>query len=211
MRTQRNSFYRFGIRGILFSVACGLVLACLYPAPREPYLSGGGAPKASHAFSHKIHEETLKKYRFRCTDCHLYNLAYMESDKQINEAVTRAIKRAGMESCHFCHVKHPEETGKPLKCLDCHADIRPIRPKSHRAAWRITHGTRTGQTEVACSQCHSNRFCVQCHARRDRADRSYHKGSILMTHPIEARADPSTCRKCHQPSYCTRCHRFGRF
>ena len=208
MQTQRSPWLRFGNGGLLLLIASGLVFACFYPKTRE---SGQGVPKASRAFSHKDHEETLKKYRFRCTDCHLYDLAYLERDEKIRDEISKAITRAGLESCHFCHVKHPERVEAALKCLDCHADIRPIRPMDHRAGWKATHGTRIALSEVACSQCHSNRFCVQCHTRRDQADRNYHKGSIIVSHPIEARMDPARCQKCHQPAYCTRCHQFGRF
>jgi len=196
---------------IIFLVVYGSFFACFYPPERGSREPGQEAPKASSAFVHKIHEKVLDQDEFKCTDCHLYDLAYMSRDKVINEEITRALTRAGMESCHFCHREHPERTKVSLKCLDCHVDIQPIRPVNHRAGWRDSHGNRIAENDMACSQCHSNRFCVQCHARRDEASRAYHTGSALLSHPIEARADPTKCQKCHQAAYCTRCHKFGRF
>ena len=193
-------------------LACMAVLAaCLYSYPEDHSSGDRRGPKPSRAFSHKVHEGVLQQNHFHCTDCHLYDLAYMERDKKINEELTRAITRAGMESCHFCHLKHPEQVPVALKCVDCHADIRPIMPADHRAGWKTTHAQKIATSEVACAQCHSNRFCVKCHSRRDEADRVYHTGSAIVTHPTEARVDPAKCQKCHSSSYCVRCHQYGRF
>ena len=200
-------------KGFHLPLALCLIAACLYPPPPEPGLTTGrglGIRLAS-VFSHKDHKETLKEHQLLCTDCHLYDLAYLQRDRQINQEITKAITRAGFESCHFCHIQHPERVKVSLKCLDCHADIRPIQPKDHRAGWESSHGTKVSLSKTECSQCHSNRFCVRCHSRRDEAERNYHMGSALLSHPIEARADPAKCQKCHQASYCTRCHQFGRF
>ncbi|MEW6441536.1 MAG: hypothetical protein AB1640_11440 [bacterium] len=208
-------------RGTRFTLALAFplclvtALSCLYPfPPPEPGPTrdreGTGVPMSA-VFSHKEHETTLVENKLRCTDCHLYDLAYLQRDRQINEEITRALTQAGQESCHFCHVKEPEGIRVSLKCLDCHADIRPIRPRDHTAGWKSAHGARIELSETACSQCHSNRYCLRCHTRRDEAERSYHRGSALLSHPIEARADPGQCRACHQASYCTRCHRSGRF
>ena len=197
--------------GTVLLLVCVSLSACFYPQTTEPGVVGEKGPKASRAFVHKVHEEVLKRDEFKCTDCHLYDLAYLSRNREINEQVARVLTRAGAESCHFCHRYHPEKTKVALKCLDCHADIRPIRPANHRAGWRDSHGINVNGNDVACSQCHSNRFCVRCHTRRDQADRAYHTGSALLSHPIEARADPVRCQKCHQISWCTRCHKSGRF
>ena len=207
---------RYGIRPARESVAlalllCGTITACLYPSLPPSRVEGEQAPKAWVAFSHKIHEEVLEKDRFQCTDCHLYDLAYMQRDEAINREITKAVTRAGAESCHFCHIEHPEKTKRPLKCLECHADIRAIRPENHGAGWRSSHGPRIARNDVDCSSCHSSRFCVKCHMRRDEADRSFHTGVALVTHPIEARSNPVQCQKCHQFNWCTRCHKSGRF
>jgi len=186
-------------------------LHCLYPPARDSSRTEEGTSSAARVFAHRKHEETLKKEQFHCTDCHLYNLAYLERDKKINEAVTRVLTRAGKESCHFCHRDNPERTKTRLKCIDCHADIRPIRPADHRAGWQKSHGSQVDLGAVACNQCHSPRFCIECHTRRDEADRKFHTGSAIMTHPIEARANPARCQACHHPSYCLRCHKTGRF
>jgi len=197
--------------GVLMLLLCASISACLYsrqPAFRSP---GEQTPRAWTAFSHRVHEEALKENRFQCTDCHLYDLAYLQRDPKINEAVTRAITKAGMESCHFCHIEQPKQVKRSLKCLDCHADIRPIRPENHRAGWKVSHGDKMAQKELACDNCHSSRFCVKCHMRRDEADRSFHTGVALVSHPIEARADPVRCQRCHQLNWCTRCHKSGKF
>lgn len=208
---RKPAIRRLGTLIALLLLTCGSVAACLYPRLPASRLAGEQAPKAWTAFSHKTHEEVLEKNRFRCTDCHLYDLAYMQRDKKINEEITRAVTRAGAQSCHFCHIENPDEIKVSLKCLDCHADIRPIRPANHRAGWESSHGPRIAQAEVDCSSCHSSRFCVKCHMRRDEADRSFHTGSALLSHPIEARADPVRCQRCHQFNWCTRCHKSGRF
>jgi len=211
-----NAWAKPGIRRIRESTALllfflGSIASCLYPRLPPSRLAGEQAPKAWTVFSHKIHKEVLEEQRFRCTDCHLYDLAYMQRDKKINEEITKAVTRAGAQSCHFCHIEHPEKTKKALKCLECHADIRPIRPANHRAGWNSSHGPRIAQNDVDCSSCHSSRFCVKCHMRRDEADRSFHTGVALVSHPIEARADPVRCQRCHQFNWCTRCHKSGRF
>ena len=197
--------------GVLLILLYASISACLYSRLPPSRSQGGVTPRAWTAFSHKVHEEALKENRFQCTDCHLYDLAYMQRDEKINEEITREITQAGMESCHFCHIEHPREVKLSLKCLDCHADIRPIRPENHRASWKSSHGARVAQNKLACANCHSSRFCVKCHMRRDEADRSFHKGVALVSHPIEARADPVRCQRCHQLNWCTRCHKSGRF
>jgi hypothetical protein len=197
--------------GALLLLVCGSISACFYPPVTTSLAPGGTAPKASSAFVHKVHEEVLKQEKFQCTDCHLYDLAYMARDKAINQEISRALTRAGTESCHFCHIKHPKQVKVSLKCLDCHADIRPLRPENHRANWISSHSPKVAQNELACANCHSSRFCVKCHMRRDEADRSFHTGVAIVSHPIEARADPVRCQRCHQLSWCTRCHKSGRF
>jgi hypothetical protein len=192
-------------------VCMGILTACLYPSPKDSLPGEKQAPKPSSVFSHKVHEDILKQYHFHCTDCHLYDLAYKERDKKINEELTRAITRAGMESCHFCHTTHTEQVKVALKCVACHADIRPIIPADHRAGWKTTHANKIALSKVSCTQCHSNRFCVKCHSRRDEADRVYHTGAAIVSHPIEARVDPAKCQKCHTSAYCVRCHKSGRF
>jgi hypothetical protein len=188
-----------------------LFLHCLYPSVRNAGRPGGTGLVSTQAFSHGKHDDALKKEGFKCTDCHLYELAYMERDRKINEDLTRALTRAGKESCHFCHRTNAERTGVRLKCVDCHVDLRSIRPENHRTGWQTSHGTQVALSEVSCDQCHSNRYCIECHTRRDEADRRFHTGVAIVTHPVEARADPARCQACHHPSYCLRCHKTGRF
>jgi hypothetical protein len=208
---QRTGNLRPSLAGIVLLAVCAALTACFYPPEAGPRQAGRVAPQASSAFIHKVHEEVLKQNEFKCTDCHLYDLAFLARNEEINEEVARVLTRAGMESCHFCHREHPERVKAALKCIDCHADIRPIRPANHRAGWESSHGPMVAQNELACSNCHSSRFCVKCHMRRDEADRAFHTGVAIVSHPIEARADPTRCQKCHQISWCTRCHKSGRF
>lgn len=210
-RREKYTIRRLCTSGALLFLLCGSIAACLYPPVTGSRAPGEEAPQALSAFVHKTHEEALKKEQFHCTDCHLYDLAYMARDEAINKDITKALTRAGMESCHFCHRERPERAKVALKCLDCHVDLLPILPANHRAGWRGSHGTRIAQSDVACSQCHSNRFCVRCHTRRDEADRAYHTGSAIVSHPIEARADPVSCQRCHNMAWCKRCHKSGRF
>ena len=194
------------------TVAALLVLlpSCLRPPGME---GGEGRPASSRAahkvFSHRSHEKTLTELRFLCTDCHLYNVAFREGDEKVVDRIAEAITRAGLESCHFCHRTRAAEIEAFLKCIECHGEISSIRPEDHRAGWERTHGSRVGNSEHDCSNCHSNRFCVRCHTRRDEASRSYHTGSAIVSHPIEARADPTLCGRCHSPAYCVRCHQRG--
>jgi len=188
-----------------------LFLHCLYPSIRESGPPGGSPVQASQAFSHSKHDEALKKESFKCTDCHLYDLAYIERDRKINEDLTRVLTQAGKESCHFCHRTNQEQAGVRLKCVDCHVDLRSIQPDNHRSGWQTSHGTQVALSEVSCDQCHSNRYCIECHTRRDEADRRFHTGVAIVTHPVEARANPGRCGACHHPSYCVRCHKTGRF
>lgn len=201
-----------GRAGILCTGGLLIVASCLYPPVGRKGEGRPGDGRASHRnFSHERHEKTFEEKAFRCTDCHLYNVAFREPDDEIARQINRALKRAGLESCHFCHRERTEETKKRLKCIDCHGDVLAIRPQDHRAGWQDAHGSRIGQTEFECSQCHSNRYCVQCHGRRDTAARSYHRGSAILAHPVEARADPARCQRCHSIAYCSRCHQGGRF
>ena len=197
--------------GLALAVGSFVSACLLYPNHPKSSLSNKNIPTTSSFFRHKDHEEVLKKEKFRCTDCHLYDVEYLQREKKLNDELANSLTEAGMESCHYCHVKHPDRGGKnSLKCMNCHVDLLSIRPGDHTVGWKEAHGTSIELSKVACNQCHSNRSCVRCHMTRDPAAPVVHSGVMIVSHPVRARSNPNSCKTCHQPVFCVRCHR-GRF
>ena len=161
-------------------------------------------------FSHKVHENVLKKEGFTCVACHPMGLEIEEKEEKERAKISEADFFPGKETCHFCHFNPKVGSIAPDRCGICHFDLAKIQPATHNFDWISKHAVYSKADISDCESCHSPRFCEDCHKRRDLPTRRFHDRNFRFVHPIEARANPRECGNCHElKSFCVKCHTEG--
>jgi hypothetical protein len=161
-------------------------------------------------FSHKVHENVLKKEGLTCVACHPMGLKIEEKEEKERATISEAAFLPGKETCHFCHFNPKVGSIAPDRCGICHFDLGKIQPATHNFDWISKHAVYSKADISDCESCHSPRFCEDCHKRRDLPTRRFHDRNFRFVHPIEARANPRECGTCHElKSFCVKCHTEG--
>jgi hypothetical protein len=183
--------------------------------------------KPQETFSHKVHENVLKRNGFTCVTCHLVGVEIEEKEEKNRIKISELALFPGKETCHFCHFNPKAGSIAPNKanlealgnvmierisqCSLCHSNVGDIQPANHNFDWKAKHSVYAKGDPSNCESCHSPKFCEDCHKRRDvLPTERFHDTNYIFVHPIDARADPSTCGQCHElHSFCDTCHTEG--
>lgn len=109
-----------------------------------------------------------------------------------------------MQVCFNCH-----GTGKtakaPATCGLCHPAGFKLRPGTHDAKWKQTHGKVALTERKQCLMCHQASFCDGCHKIQMPHPAGWAQKS---GHPVAAQRDRQVCVQCHggAADFCTMCH-----
>ena len=160
-------------------------------------------------FTHKVHENVLKKEGLDCVTCHPMGLEIEEKEEKKRAEISEAALFPGKETCHFCHYNPKAGNIAPEKCGICHFNLLEIQPANHNFDWAIKHAVFAKTDDQDCESCHTPRFCEDCHKRRDVPTRLVHDRNYIVVHTVDARANPRTCGNCHEITFCNQCHREG--
>ncbi|KRT67022.1 MAG: hypothetical protein XU11_C0001G0004 [Candidatus Dadabacteria bacterium CSP1-2] len=197
-------------------IACITILALfiLYGCPSKEQGAEWGWKyqkplRPQETFSHKVHENVLKKEGLTCVTCHPIGLEIEEKEEKKRAEISEAALFPGKETCHFCHYNPMAGNVAPEKCGVCHFNLLEIQPANHNFDWAIKHAVFAKTDDQDCESCHTPRFCEDCHKRRDVPTRLVHDRNYIVVHTVDARANPRTCGNCHEITFCNQCHREG--
>jgi len=166
--------------------------------------------RPQETFSHKVHENILKKEGFTCVACHPMGLEIEEREEEERSKISEAAFLPGKETCHFCHFNPKVGNIASGRCEICHFNLAEIQPANHNFNWMEKHAVYSKANSEDCEGCHTPRFCEDCHERRDLPTLRVHDRNFRFVHSIEARANPRRCGNCHELiSFCVKCHREG--
>ncbi|MBI2266674.1 MAG: hypothetical protein HYU64_16170 [Armatimonadetes bacterium] len=108
---------------------------------------------------------------------------------------TRSVKRAGEQSCDYCH--------KRSYCTNCHS-AKKVSPPVHPKTWPASHAVDPKARAGQCGDCHQATSCRSCHLKKKPGS---HQATWMSLHGTAYREKRSDCRLCHEEKQCLTCHK----